>query len=69
MQQTLYIYIYTLLQIIHYIKVRRWYSGQAFDHSIFTGHLSLFDITAEWPKTTQISTILSSDRTYNVICI
>ena len=46
-------YIYTVLHI-HYIKGRRWYSGQAFDPPISAGHLSLFDITAEWSKTTQI---------------
>ena len=33
---------------------------------IFAGHFSLFGITAEWPKTTQIAVILSSDGTYNV---
>ena len=27
---------------------------------------SLFDITVEWPKTTQIAAILPSDGTYNV---
>ena len=41
---------------------RRWYS----DPPIFAGHFSLFSITAEGPKTTQIAAILSSDGTYNV---
>ena len=39
--------------------------GPGFDSPISAGHLSLFGITAEWPKTTQIAVILSSDGTYN----
>ena len=57
---------------------RWWYSGLAlgyaspgpgFEFPLFADHFSFFGITAEWPKTTQIATILSSDGTYNVICI
>ena len=36
---------------------------------ISAGHFSFFGITAEWPEITQIAAILSSDGTYNVICI
>ena len=57
---------------------RRWYSdqhsgmtssGPRFDPTRSAGHFSLFDIIAECPKTIQIVAILSSDGTYNVICI
>ena len=43
--------------------------GPGFDPLIYGEHLSFFDITAEWPNTTQIGAILSSDGTNNVICI
>ena len=37
---------------------------------LYADHFSFFDITAEWPETTQIAAILSSERTNNVyICI
>ena len=57
------------------LQGRRWYSGQrsgmrtsghGFDPPISAGHFSFFGITAEWPKTTQLVAILSSDGTYNV---
>ena len=77
-------YVQTLCQAIHcfinmfsgVFLVR--YSGQplgmtaegpGFDPLIYGEHLSFFDITAEWPNTTQIGAILSSDGTNNVICI
>ena len=40
--------------------------GPGFKSPISVDHFSIFDITAKWPKTTQIVAILSSDRTYSV---
>ena len=41
-----------------------WYQDNHI--SLYADHFSFFDITAEWPNTTQIAAILSSDGTNNV---
>ena len=40
--------------------------GSWFKSPISADHFLFFDITAKWPKTTQIAAILCSDGTYNV---
>ena len=51
------------------VSVRSVNLGSRVRAPISAGHFSFFGINVKWPKTAQIAAILSSNRTYNVICI